>query len=333
MACPDKFRGTLTASEAARALSRGLDRAGFADVRSVPLADGGEGTLDALLATRGGRRRRLSVTGPRGDRLESAYGLLRDGTAVVEMALASGLTLLEGTNDPLVATTRGTGELMAAAIRNGARHVVVGVGGSATTDGGIGALEALGWSFHGAEVVVACDVTTPFLDAARVYGPQKGATAAQVEFLTRRLEGLASDYVARTGVDVTGLEGAGAAGGLAGGLAALGARLEPGFEVVAEAAGLRDALEGAHLVVTGEGRLDPTSFAGKVVGEVLGRSEGAERRALVVGEVAGGAADDVPRDVRVECLLDRAFDTEDAHTRAAILAEEAALEIGRWALP
>lgn len=331
--CPDKFRGTLTAAQAARALSRGLERAGFAEVRTVPLADGGEGTLDALLAARGGRRRRLSVTGPQGDRQKSAYALLRDGTAVVEMALASGLALVDGTNDPLAATTRGTGELIAAAIRNGARHVVVGVGGSATTDGGIGALEALGWSFHGAEVVVACDVTTPFLDAARVYGPQKGATAAQVEFLTRRLEGLASDYEARTGVDVTGLEGAGAAGGLAGGLAALGARLAPGFDVVAEAAGLRDALDGAHLVVTGEGRLDPSSFAGKVVGEVLARSEGVGRRALVVGEVAGEAAEHVPPAVRVESLADRAFDTEDAHTRAELLAEEAALEIGRWALP
>lgn len=332
VACPDKFRGTLTAAQAARALSRGLDRAGFADVRTVPLADGGEGTLDALLAARGGRRRRLSVAGPQGDRLKSAYGLLRDGTAVVEMALSSGLALVDGTNDPLAATTRGTGELIAAAIRNGARRVVIGVGGSATTDGGLGALEALGWSFHGADVVVACDVTTPFLEAARVYGPQKGASAAQVEFLTRRLEGLASDYEARTGVDVAALEGAGAAGGLAGGLAALGARLEPGFDVVADAAGLRDALEGAHLVVTGEGRLDPSSFAGKVVGEVLTRSEGVARRALVVGEVAEAAAELVPPEVRVESLTDRAFDAADAHARAAVLSEEAAVEIGRWAL-
>ncbi len=332
LVCPDKFRGTLTAAQAARALSRGLDQAGFADVRSIPLADGGEGTLDALLAARGGRRRRLSVTGPQGNRLNSAYALLRDGTAVVEMALASGLALVQGTNDPLAATTRGTGELIAAAIRNGTRRIVVGVGGSATTDGGLEALEALGWSFHGAEVVVACDVTTTFLDAARVYGPQKGATEAQVEFLTRRLEGLAADYRARTGVDVSALEGGGAAGGLAGGLAALGARLEPGFDVVAEAAGLRDALEDAHLVVTGEGRLDPSSFAGKVVGELLTRSEGVERRALVVGDVAQGATEQVPPGVRVESLADRAFDLVDAHARAEVLAEEAAVEIGRWAL-
>src|SRR5213079_2872095 len=151
-------------------------------------------------------------------------------------------------NDPLRATTRGTGELIAAAARAGHRRVIVAVGGSATTDGGLGALDALGWSLAGLEVIVACDVVTPFLDAARVYGPQKGATAAQVSLLTRRLARLAEVYRDRTGVDVTELEGAGAAGGLAGGLAAIGAHLEPGFEVVARAAGLDDALEGADVV-------------------------------------------------------------------------------------
>ncbi len=148
-------------------------------------------------------------------------------------------------------------------------RVLIGVGGSATTDGGLAALEALGWSLGGLDVTVACDVTIGFLDAAARFGPQKGASDAQVALLRRRLERLADVYERRTGVDVTTLEGGGAAGGLAGGLAALGARLEPGFEVVALEAGLEEALEGATLVVTGEGRLDASSFAGKVVGGVL----------------------------------------------------------------
>ncbi|MCZ7528129.1 MAG: glycerate kinase [Acidimicrobiia bacterium] len=253
VACPDKFRGTLSAVGAAAAVAAGLRTAGWGDVREVPLADGGEGTLDALLASRGGSRRTATVTGPLGDPVEAQWALLSDGTAVVEMARASGLALVEGRNDPLRATTRGTGELIAAAARSGARRIVVGVGGSATTDGGLGAIEVLGWSLAGLDVTVACDVTTRFGDAAAVYGPQKGATAAQVSLLTRRLQRLADEYVDRLGRDVRDLEGGGAAGGLAGGLAAIGATLEPGFEVVARAADLESALEGADLVVTGEG--------------------------------------------------------------------------------
>src|SRR6185295_4678075 len=186
LVCPDKFRGTLTAAEAAAAMAAGLERAGFGDVRQMPLADGGDGTLDALLAARGGSRRRARVTGPLGDLVEAEYGVLRDGTAVIEMARASGLGLVER-NDPLRASTRGTGELVDAARRAGASRVLVGVGGSATTDGGLGAGEALGWSLGGIEVAVECDVATAFLDAARVYGPQKGASDAEVELLTRRL--------------------------------------------------------------------------------------------------------------------------------------------------
>jgi len=264
VACPDKFKGTLTAAEATAAIAAGVTRAGFDDVRSVPLADGGEGTLDALLAARGGSRRRLRVTGPLGDPVDAEYGLTPDGTAIVEMAQASGLALVGGHNDPLRASSRGTGELLAAVARSGVKRALVGVGGSATTDGGLGALDALGWSLGGLDVTVACDVTTPFVDAAALYGPQKGATAAQVELLRRRLERLALEYQRRTGVDVTTLEAAGAAGGLAGGLAAIGARLEPGFEVVAAEAGLEEALESADLVVEralSHGSLAPGRYA------------------------------------------------------------------------
>jgi glycerate 2-kinase len=334
--CPDKFRGSLTAPEAAAALARGLERAGFDDVRRVPLADGGDGTLDVLLGVRGGSRRTVRVTGPLGDPVDAAYGVLPDGTAVIEMAAASGLALVAGRNDPLAASTRGTGELIAAAARAGARRVLVCLGGSATTDGGLGAVTALNWSLAGLEVTVACDVTTPFLAAAEEFAPQKGATRAQVALLARRLARVAEEYRTRRGVDVTQIVGAGAAGGLAGGLAALGATLAPGFEVVAAAAGLADALDGADLVVTGEGRFDASSLRGKVVGGVLdwAAEVGVARTAVVAGQVgpelrARGA---VPGDPLVLALTDRVWQAGEAFTLAATLAEEAAVEAGRWAL-
>ena len=339
VACPDKFRGTLTATEAASAIARGLHAVGFDRVSEVPLADGGEGTLDALLAARGGSRRTARVTGPLGDTVGAEYGVLPDGTAVVEMATASGLALVAdsiGRNDPLRASTRGTGELIAAAIRGGARRIIVGVGGSASTDGGLAAVEALGWSLAGAEVTVACDVATPFLDAGTVYGPQKGASAAQVGLLTRRLAKLADVYQTRAGVDVTALEGAGAAGGLAGGLAAIGARLEPGFDVVAQAAGLEAALEDAELVVTGEGKLDATTFEGKVVGGVLAWASDLDvtERAVIVGQANDEGREElaVHGPARLYVLTDRVWQAGEAYSRAAELVEEAAIEAGRAAL-
>jgi glycerate kinase len=332
---PDKFRGSLTAAEAADAMAAGVEAAGF-ESRRIPLADGGEGTLDALLAARGGSVRSATVTGPLGDPVEAQWALLPDGTGIIEMARASGLPLVQGRNDPLRASTRGTGELINAALRGGARRVVVGVGGSATTDGGLAAVEALGWSLSGQDVTVACDVSTPFLEAAAVYGPQKGATSAQVELLTRRLARLASAYRDRTGVDVTVLEGGGAAGGLAGGLAAIGAQLEPGFDVVARAAGLDRALEGADLVVTGEGRLDRTSFEGKVVGGVLewAADEGVDNRVVIVGQATPEGRDElsVLGDVQLLTLTERAYQAGEAFARAALFVEEAALEAGRRAL-
>jgi glycerate kinase len=318
LCCPDKFRGSLTAPEAAAAMARGLRAAGV-ETRELPLADGGEGTLDAL----DGERRTERVTGPLGERVEAEWSVLRDGTAVVEMALASGLALVAGRNDPVAATTRGTGELIAIAIDEGATRVVVGVGGSATTDGGLGAVEALGWSLGDAQVIVACDVETRFVDAARVFGPQKGATPADVDVLTRRLEVLAERYLERTGLDVRALPHAGAAGGLAGGLAAIGAELRPGFDVVADTVGFRDALAQADLVVTGEGRLDETSLAGKVVGRVLARAaEAGIAAAVIAGHVAAGL--ELPANPRVASLEALAGSPEAAVDRAAELVERAA---------
>jgi glycerate kinase len=332
---PDKFRGTLSASDAADAMARGVRAAGFDDVRVLPLADGGEGTLDALLAAVGGSRRTARVTGPLGERVDAAWGLLSDGTAVVEAAQASGLALVNGRNDPLRATTRGTGECIAAALRSGARRVVVGVGGSATTDGGLGAVEMLGWSLTGADVVVACDVTTHFVDAARVYGPQKGASDAEVQLLTRRLARLAEQYVSRTGVDVHEVDGSGAAGGLAGGLAAIGARLEPGFDVVAGAAGLDAALDGTDLVLTGEGKVDATSFAGKVVGGVLewAGDLGIPHRGVIAGQITAEARDELSvLGAWAEALVDRVWQSGEAFTRTALLVEEAAVDLARRTL-
>ena len=336
VACPDKFRGTLSAAAAAAAMAAGLRRGGIESVVEMPLADGGEGTLDALLAARGGARRTATVTGPLGEPVEAEWGRLPDGTAVVEMARASGLELVQGRKDPLRASSRGTGELIAAAARAGATRIIVGVGGSACTDGGLAAVEALGWSLKGLEVLVACDVWTPFLDAAAVYGPQKGASPAQVGLLTRRLEQLAGVYLERTGVDVRELSGAGAAGGLAGGLAAIGAELEPGFEVVAGAAGLESALEGADLVVTGEGRLDETSFVGKTVGGVLewAAELGVPHRGVIAGQITDEAREEasVLGDITLLSLTDRVWQGGETFARTGLLVEEAAVELAQSVL-
>jgi glycerate kinase len=326
LCAPDKFRGTLTASEAAAAFAAGLREAGLTDLEELPLADGGEGTLDVVLA-HGGERRESLVTGPGGRPVPAEWGLLPDGTAVLELARASGLALVAGANDPVAATTRGTGELIAIAAEAGASRVLLGVGGSATTDGGRGAIEALGWALP-VPVMVACDVTTRFVDAARVFGPQKGATAEQVELLTRRLERLADLYRERTGVDVTSLPGSGAAGGIAGGLAALGAELRPGFGVVADAVGFDAALGRADVVLTGEGKVDRPSLAGKVVGEVLRAAAARDVGAWVVaGEVEEGLADLLPGSPRLVSLAELSGSAEVARREAGPLVREAARQL------
>jgi len=289
VAAPDKFRGTATAPEIAGAIEWAAHDAGWTCDRA-PVADGGEGLLDALAEHLQGTRRTTRVTGPLGAPVDAEW-LLAGRTAVVEMARASGLLLAGGAagNDPMEATTRGTGELIAAAVAAGARRVVVGLGGSATTDGGQGALEVLRRArLAGVELVVACDVTTRFTDAAREFGPQKGATPGQIALLTRRLERLADDYRTASGVDVTELPGAGAAGGTAGALATLGATLTNGFELVADLIDLRERIVRADLVVTGEGRVDEWSFRGKVVGGVVELADEAGVEVLVVaGDVLG----------------------------------------------
>ncbi|MGI9606731.1 MAG: glycerate kinase family protein [Acidimicrobiales bacterium] len=304
VAAPDKFKGTASAADVAAAIGRAANAAGV-ECAEVPLADGGEGTLDVL----GGSNRVSTVTGPLGHPVDAAWRLDRTG-AVIEMAQAAGLTLAGGpeANDPLVATTRGVGELILEAVEAGAPEIIVGVGGSATTDGGLGAVEVIGSSarLRGTRIIVACDVRTRFLEAARVFGPQKGATRAQVSFLSRRLHQLAERYEDEFGVAVGGLDRSGAAGGLAGGLAALGAELVDGFEVIAERVNLPDQLVGADLVVTGEGFLDRESFSGKVVGGVAGLARSA--------------------DVPVLAIAGQVFDGADGHIDAVSLTERFGLE-------
>ena len=317
-------------------MARGAQRAGFDEAIELPLADGGDGTLDTLLAARGGSRRTSRVTGPLGDPVDAEWGVLTGGLAVIEMAQASGLALVAGRNDPLRASTRGTGELIAAVRAQGFNQVLVAVGGSATTDGGLAAVEALGWSLKGMKVTVACDVETLFTEAANVYGPQKGATGAQVSLLNRRLRMLADQYRSRTGVDVAQLVGAGAAGGLAGGLAAIGAELAPGFEVVAEAVGLEAALEGADLALTGEGKFDLSSLAGKVVGGVLAWADDLDVAGVAV--IAGQVVDEARAaladraGVQVLALTDRVWQSSETYSRTGLLVEEAAIEAARNAL-
>ena len=272
LVAPDSFKGTMSAEVVAAELAEGVREAGWEAVE-LPVADGGEGTLGVLLRGLGGDRRRAMVRGPLGAPVRAEYGLLDGGdAAIAEMAQASGLGLVEeGERDAWAASTYGTGELIAAAVGDGARSVVVTVGGSATTDGGAGALAALadaGLLDRDVELVVACDVRTPWEDAARAYGPQKGADPATVRRLERRLDSLAR----RAPRDPRGVPMTGAAGGLAGALwAHLGARLVPGAGYVLDAVGFDRRMLASRFVITGEGRLDEQSLRGKVVGEVATR--------------------------------------------------------------
>lgn len=333
LAAPDKFRGTATASQVAQAIARAADNVGMASC-CLPLADGGEGTVDAF----GGANRSSEVEGPVGTpvlagwRYEDDLAAGNEPRAIIEMAAASGLLLAGGAghNDPIAATTRGTGQLILAALDAGAKEIIVGVGGSATTDGGFGAVrEILGrytpekLNSLGIKITVCADVRTRFVDAAKVFGPQKGASPSQVVLLTERLRSLSEKYHDTFGCDVHQIERSGAAGGLAGGLAAIGARLVDGFDAIASAQGLTPALEELSrirersdrgdetgpdrqhhaIVVTGEGQLDRTSFSGKVVGGVVTRASQVRLPVLIVC----GAVEDnlpIPENVSVVSLVD-----------------------------
>jgi glycerate 2-kinase len=365
---PDKFKGSLSASEAAEAMARGVARAApGATIDRVPMADGGEGTVAALVAATGGSFRDATVHGPMGEPISARFGLLGDGrTAAIEMASASGLVLVPiDLRDPMIATTRGTGELLLAAIAAGANRVIVGIGGSATNDGGAGLGQALGYrllddqgcelgpgggslarlaridasgrrpELDGIEVAVACDVTNPLCGprgASAVYGPQKGATPAMVEELDANLAHFAAIVERDLGVSIRDVPGSGAAGGLGGGLVAFaGGRLEPGINLVIEAVDLKGRLEGADLCLTGEGALDDQSAFGKTAVGVgrLARSLGCPVLALA-GSIGPGA------EATLEAGLDAYFSIcpgpitlDQAMARAGELLEEATTQAVR----
>ncbi len=302
---PQSFKGSLPAREVADAIVRGIRRVlADAEVVVLPMADGGEGTVDALVYATGGRTMQTEVSGPFGEGVLATWGILGDGaTAVTEMAAASGLVLVAPDRlDPLTTTTYGTGELVRAALDSECHRLIIGIGGSATNDGGAGMAQALGVKLTDREgrelapggaalaslkqidvsgldrrlaecqVTVACDVTNPLCDkegASWVYGPQKGATEEMCQQLDEALANYASVIKKDLGIDIRDLPGAGAAGGLGAGLVAfLGARLVPGIEIISDAVGLVEHLKGASLVLTGEGRLDTQTTFGKTVAGV-----------------------------------------------------------------
>lgn len=361
---PDKFKGTLGASEVARALAEGWRRGDRrAEIEEIPVADGGDGTLEALVAG-GGTVHGATVTGPLGDPVQAAYGLV--GTevglmAVVEMARASGLALMhEDERDPLRATTRGTGELIVAACEHRPARVMVCIGGSATNDAGAGVAQALGIrlldeegndldpggaalvrlaridvsglhdAVRDAEFVVASDVDNPLTGAhgaSAIYGPQKGASPEDVAFLDRALGHFAAVVHRDLGIDVRELPGAGAAGGLGAGLVAfLGAKLRPGFELVAEAVGLSRKVESCDVIVTGEGRYDSQSERGKAPGGVLRMAREARKRSvLVAGQIEEGSRPDA----EVVYSLAEEASMAEAMARPRELLEQAGEEVAR----
>jgi glycerate kinase len=286
LVAPDSFKGTFDAAAVAEAIAAGVEAGGDSADR-CPVADGGEGTAAVLLGALGGEQRTAPVHDPLRRPIEASFGLLGDGkTAIVETAQASGLSLLTPEErDPERADTYGTGELIAAAIDAGARTVLLAAGGSATTDGGRGAIEALreAGAISRASIEVLCDVRTPYEDAARVFAPQKGANPAAVKRLTARLDELA----AKLPRNPRGLLMSGCAGGLSGGLWAHGARLRPGADYVLDALDFDSRLARADVVVSGEGRFDSQSLEGKIVGAIAIRCAAAGKPLhLIVGENA-----------------------------------------------
>jgi glycerate kinase len=374
---PDSFKGTLTAREATAAMAEGVLRVWpHAQIVLLPLADGGEGTADALISATQGRLVTAAVTGPLGEPVEASFGILGSSglhdpggcCAVVEMAQAAGLGLVPADRrDPRITTTNGVGELLRAAVDRGATEIIVGLGGSATNDGGAGAMRALGARFldgnanelpdGGAalgrlaridmggfvfpvgrvSVTAASDVRNPLIGpngASAVYGPQKGATSEMVAELDAALANYAAIVKRDLGVDVADLPGAGAAGGLGAALAAfLEASFKPGIDVVLDVARFETQVAGADLVLTGEGRLDGQTLCGKTISGLLSRANGLR---IPVGAFGGSADTTAVAELRARGLLfalplvQGAVTLEQAMSRPyATLADAVARELKR----
>ena len=353
---PDSFKESLSAMAVAEAIERGF-RQIYPQVQYVklPMADGGEGTVDSMVAATGGEIVRVEVTGPLGQPVSAFYGLLGEGeTAVIEMAAASGLHLApKGQRDPRITTSYGTGELILAALERGVKTIILGIGGSATNDGGAGMMQALGARLlddqqqplppggaalarlaqidlsavdprlQQVSVTAACDVDNPLCGphgASAVFGPQKGATLEMVTQLDAALSHFGSLLQQATGREVLNAPGAGAAGGMGAALLGmLNARLRPGIEIVIETLRLEEALRDADLVITGEGRLDSQSIHGKTP---IGVARVAKRHGLPVIGIAGSLSKDyqVVHQHGIDAafsVLDRVVTLEEALTDAA----------------
>ena len=372
--CPNAFKGSLTAMEAAQAMQEGIaltaqERGLNIETVCLPLADGGDGTLETLIAATGGTLFEANVSDPLGRPIVAQWGRLggeQARTAVIEMASASGLRLLKpGEYNPLATSTCGTGELMRTAIEAGCTTLLVGIGGSATNDGGAGMAQALGfglktqwgekiksgggalhtlthiepsafWNAHHVQVIVACDVDNPLCGtqgASAIYGPQKGATPETIPLLDANLTHYADILQQTFRKDVRDVAGAGAAGGLGAGLMAFcGAELCSGTEMVFEAVGFEDKLAECDLIFTGEGRLDSQTVRGKVIAQVARR---AKLRDIPVIALAGSVEDGTEDALRAEGLtaafsiLDRPWETTEAMRHGYALLRDATARVFR----
>ena len=319
IAC-DSYKGCLSSSDVANAAAHGVAEV-YPDCEVVKLAvaDGGEGTVEALVDTLGGHLEWAEVSDPLGRPVKAAYGVAGD-LAIIESAAACGLTLLtKEERNPLVTSTKGLGELIMAAIDKGCRKFLIGLGGTATNDGGMGMIRAEGFleKTKGMKFTVACDVDTPYIGehgASRVFGPQKGASEQDVEVLEERLGGYALTILKETGVDVRDMAGAGAAGGLGGAFRAyLGAELKRGVDLVLDQIDFDSKIQGADLVITGEGCSDYQTLKGKTASGVLER---AKRQGIPVALVSGAVRDE-------QMLRDGGFGIIEAVSPLSMSREEA----------
>lgn len=358
LVAPDSYKGSLSAVEVAEWMSKGIrDAVPDADIAIIPLADGGEGTVDAIIHAVGGSVYEAEVAGPLGDAVCAKYGILADGvTGVIEMAAASGLTLVSQERlNPLRTTTYGTGQLIKAALEQGCQRIIMGIGGSATNDGGVGMAQALGAHFYDdqgreigfgggelaklhtidvrdmdsrlavCEIVAASDVTNPLCGphgASAVFGPQKGATPQMVEELDRGLARLAGRVKEQLGKDILDLKGGGAAGGLGAGLAAfLGAKMRRGIDIVLEITQFDEQVRDADFVFTGEGRTDGQTAFGKAP---LGVAGAAKKHGKPVICISGGIGGDVAG------LYELGIDVVIGATQSPMTLEEAMHRAPEW---
>ncbi len=353
------FKGSLDAIEATEAIAQGIENSRLAcEILRLPLADGGDGTLAVMLSQAGSTRHTVEVNNPLGEPIHADYGFLPDGTtAVIEMARASGLALVGARKDALHATTYGTGQLMQHAVSHGAKRIIMGVGGSATTDGGAGCLQALGVKLldqHGApigfggvgagdlhtvepnpalehlEILILCDVENPPLGAngsAAVFAPQKGATPEQVALLEQNLTHFFTVIADQTGHDVRTLKGGGAAGAIAGGLAALtGAKLVPGADTLIEFLGYREKIAECNVIITGEGQLDTQTTQGKAPAVI---AHHAAQHGIPVIAIAGSMpTENHPLFQAMFSLMPRPASVEEAMQNAADWLSHTACQIG-----